>query len=68
MSVTIRVNGEDRTTSAATLLELIEELDLANAAGVAVAVNEAVVPRSVWRDHALHRGDRVEVVGAVQGG
>ncbi len=36
--------------------------------GVAVAVNEVVVPRSAWSDRLLADGDRVEVLTAVQGG
>ena len=36
--------------------------------GVAVAVNEAVVPRSAWPSTALRAGDRVEVLRAAQGG
>jgi len=64
----LQINGETRDTSADTLVELIRQLGLADTAGVAVAVNGAVVPRSVWSGHALQNGDRVEVVGAVQGG
>ena len=36
--------------------------------GVAVAVNGTVVPRGTWPRHELQDGDRVEVLGAVQGG
>jgi sulfur carrier protein len=36
--------------------------------GVAVAVNDEVVPRRVWSATALADGDRVEVLTAVQGG
>ncbi len=36
--------------------------------GVAVAVNESVVPRSAWPRTALQPGDRVEVLRAAQGG
>ncbi|MGH8897105.1 MAG: sulfur carrier protein ThiS [Egibacteraceae bacterium] len=36
--------------------------------GVAVAVNGAVVPRRTWRARRLADGDRVEVLGAAQGG
>jgi sulfur carrier protein len=36
--------------------------------GVAVAVNEAVVPRRAWSATALRPGDRVEVLRAAQGG
>lgn len=37
-------------------------------AGVAVAVNDRVVPRSRWRSTHVVLGDRVEIVSAVQGG
>jgi len=37
-------------------------------AGIAVAVNGEVVPRSAWSDHALRDGDRVEILTAAQGG
>lgn len=36
--------------------------------GVAVAVNDAVVPRRQWPDLHLHDGDTIEVIHAVQGG
>lgn len=36
--------------------------------GVAVAVDGEVVPRSAWQTTALRDGQRVEVVGAIQGG
>jgi sulfur carrier protein len=36
--------------------------------GVAVAVDGEVVPRSAWTRTELSDGQRVEVVGAIQGG
>ena len=36
--------------------------------GVAVAVDGEVVPRSAWSSTVLTEGQRVEIVGAVQGG
>jgi sulfur carrier protein len=36
--------------------------------GVAVALDGEVVPRAHWDATALHEGQRVEVVQAVQGG
>ena len=65
----IHVNGEARETSAGTLVQLLRQLDLGDtSAGLAVAVNGAIVPRSDWAGHPLRNGDRIEVVGAVQGG
>jgi len=64
------VNGkhtqcQDGTTVAA-LLDSVEVG--ADTAGVAVAVNDTVVPRGRWNDTTLSPGDRVEVIHAVQGG
>jgi sulfur carrier protein len=36
--------------------------------GVAIAVDDVVVPRSAWGTTDVRPGDRVEVVTAVQGG
>jgi sulfur carrier protein len=36
--------------------------------GVAVAVDGEVVPRSAWQSTRLREGQRIEVVGAIQGG
>ncbi|WP_203336166.1 sulfur carrier protein ThiS [Nocardioides limicola] len=60
----ITVNGESRQVAdGATVATLLP----ADAAGVAVAVNGAVVPRSRHQQE-LREGDDVEVVTAVQGG
>jgi sulfur carrier protein len=64
------VNGEKTECSdGATVRELLEALEVSDeGAGVAVAVNEAVVPRAQWVETRLRGGDRVEVIHAVQGG
>lgn len=62
------VNGEPRAVApGTTLAALVADLTPAPA-GVAAAVNEAVVPRGRWPETALAEGDRVEVLTAVQGG
>jgi sulfur carrier protein len=37
-------------------------------AGIAVAVNGEVVPRGAWTTSTLGEHDRIEVLGAAQGG
>jgi sulfur carrier protein len=64
----ISVNGEIRELQhSVTLSELVEILDLGERR-IAIEVNEELVPRSVFSDHALHDGDRVEIVHAIGGG
>ena len=65
--VTIRVNGTDRDLPAGTTaVGLLAALGLPDR-GVAVAVDDAVHPRSDW-DRPLPDGARVEILTAVQGG
>lgn len=64
----ISVNGEPTTAAAAsTVADLVDTL-AGQRGGVAVAVNEEVVPRAAWADTPLKPGDRVEILTAVQGG
>ncbi len=64
------VNGSEKEFSGVeTLGQLIERLYLEGApAGIAVAVNDTVVPRDNWASSRLQVGDTVEVIQAVQGG
>jgi sulfur carrier protein len=67
----IIVNGQPRPlATGATVASVVAELTgaVAAVAGVAVAVNDQVVPRGAWAATALGEGDRVEVLTAVQGG
>jgi sulfur carrier protein len=66
--IALVVNGEDRTLDgSATVAALVDEIGCGTK-GVAVAVNDEVVPRSTWSARALVEGDRVEVLKAAQGG
>lgn len=63
------MNGERRTVKASAVGALLAELGYdAAGRGLAVARNGEVVPRSAWGTIALAPGDRIDVVGAVQGG
>jgi sulfur carrier protein len=53
----------------ATVASLLNHLGIEGGQkGIAVAVNDEVVPRSQWSAHALADGDRVEIIRATQGG
>lgn len=67
--MTITFNGEELAVDAGTVADLLAlRLDDPRPHGVAVAVNEEVVPRDDWPRRSLADGDVVEVVTAVQGG
>lgn len=65
-----RINGEEREIqSVATVEELLLALALPlDRGGIAVARNDAVVPRSRWGTTPIEDGDRFEIITAVQGG
>ena len=65
----LRINGVERLCRATRLAALIEELGYSGGeTGIAVALNDEVIPRSAWPHQEVRSGDRVEIVGAVQGG
>lgn len=68
--MTIELNGEAVELDAdASVLAAIERSGAGGERrGVAVAVDGEVVPRSEWELTRLSEGQRVEVVGAIQGG
>jgi sulfur carrier protein len=69
--IRIVLNGAHREVpDSTTVATLVRELDDrgADGRGVAVAVDAQVIPRSRWESVELAEGQRVEVLGAIQGG
>jgi sulfur carrier protein len=68
-AVELWVNGERRRVAAADVRALVAALGLDPAGrGLAVARNGEIVPRAAWETTMLAPDDRIEIVGAVQGG
>ena len=68
-TVELWVNGERRRVSAVDVRSLLVTLGLDPAGrGLAVARNGEVVPRAAWDTTVLAPDDRIDIVGAVQGG
>jgi sulfur carrier protein len=62
------LNGEARRLAdGVTVGAVVDDLGLGRR-GVAVAINEEVIPRSSWDGTTLMAKDRVEILNAVQGG
>jgi sulfur carrier protein len=40
----------------------------ANINGIALAVNDKIIPKSKWEEFCLQNGDHILAIGAVQGG
>lgn len=68
-AMTVWVNDKSLAVAdGTTLSQLLGELGLSASQGVAVALNDTVVPRSTWLTQCLAAGDHVLVIQATQGG
>lgn len=63
----VSVNNKEMETSAANLVLLVEELGLP-LSGVAVAVNNQIVPRLQWDGYVLSEGLNIVIIKAACGG
>lgn len=64
----LQVNGREvELSEGATLATLIETMAL-QSKRIAIEVNEELIRRTDFPTHALHAGDRIEVVQAIGGG
>jgi sulfur carrier protein len=66
MHVTVN-GGPDDVPDGTTVDDVVVRLGRGRS-GLAVAINEEVVPRSRWVVTAVKAGDRIEVLTAAQGG
>ena len=66
----IILNGEEREIPREmNIMELLEEVGVQfREVGLAVAINEEVVPKSEYKTRVVKEGDRVEIVQLVGGG
>lgn len=60
-------NKEVELTDASTLALLTEQLELP-AVGIAIAVNNQMIPRTEWDGFVLHESDNLVVIKAACGG
>ncbi len=67
--MTITVNGQEQTFSESnTVLAVLTQLNQHDQGGIAIAVNDCVVPKSKWNTSQLSDGDKVLIIKASQGG
>lgn len=64
----VRVNDKEvELTDASTLTQLTEQLELPSV-GIAVAVNNKMIPRTEWNGFVLHESDNLIIIQAACGG
>ena len=65
----ITINNESYTFDENTSLEnAIDILQLEDKTGIALALNEEIIPRSEWNKTILFDEDKIIIIGAVAGG
>lgn len=68
-SMTVFVNNQSVETQAtASLRSLLAELTIADKKGIAVAINNAIIPRAAWEQFALSGNEKITILQATQGG
>ncbi|MGN0048271.1 MAG: sulfur carrier protein ThiS [Bacteroides sp.] len=63
----LTVNNKEVETEASTLTQLAQQLGLPPQ-GVAMAVNNRMIPRTEWSDYALSEGLAIVIIKAACGG
>lgn len=61
------INKKNTESAAQTVQELVTELGLPDR-GVAVAIDNKMVPRAGWADTILHENDNITIIKAAFGG
>ncbi len=66
--ITLKINGESQSVAEGTqLLELLDALNLPSS-GIAVAIDQRIIPRREYDGLTLVDGSTIEIVRAVGGG
>jgi sulfur carrier protein len=65
---TVQVNGRSLAFAGGALLDVLVALNMEARTGMAVALNDRVVPRSQWPQQAVSVGDRITLITATAGG
>lgn len=67
--MTLTVNHQPvEIADSASLGALLTQLAIANQKGIAVAVDNAIVPRAAWAQFALAGNEKITILQATQGG
>lgn len=61
-------NKEHIIDQATTVTDALNLLNVATQKGIAVAINNNVIPRSEWGKHPLNENDKITLIRAAQGG
>ncbi len=64
----LTLNNKPTEFQGSNLNQLLLDVNLAETKGIAVAVNNKVIPRNEWNTHKLNENDSITIIRATQGG
>lgn len=65
----VALNGDKiELANSSSLWQLLEQYQLHQQNGIAVAVNEEVIAKENWKEQELQENDRILIIKATQGG
>ena len=65
----IQLNNQSKEiASCLSIQQLLDEVVGQKQKGIAVAINNSVVPKAVWDNHILQANDNILIIKAAQGG
>ena len=65
----VKLNDKEvQLDSPQSLFKLLEDNKLEQKAGIAVAINNTIIPKSKWNEHSLQDNDSIVVITATAGG
>ncbi len=65
----IHLNSEPKKVEdSSTLEQIMQQFGFANKKGIAIALNEVVIPQKKWAETILNENDKLLIITAFQGG
>ena len=64
----ISINNEEKVVSSNDLNSILSELNFSELKGIAVAINQEVIPQNEWKTFSISKNDEIILIQATQGG
>lgn len=68
MQITLNDKSIELDDASVSLAQLFEKFKINSSNGIAVAVNEMIIPKKEWAAYSIHEKDKILVITATQGG
>lgn len=68
MRISVNNNVVELAGEQPTLANLMQRLQFGDKKGIAVAIQDQIIPKSTWPNYTLQENDKVTIIQATQGG